>query len=686
MTLLSLSPIRPFPILLALALLTTLILQPGLALDSQSSEKARTQWTVNDTMKITVMSGIDISPDGSLVAYVVKRPVMTKDESEWQHQIFVTQRGGNNTFPLTEGESSSYCPRWSPDGRWIAFLSDRSGDNNIWIISTKGGEASQVTNVDTEVLDFKWSIEGKTLSFLAPDPRSDKEQAAIKGKDDAQVKGQNVRMNHLWAVAWPGAASSSSDGGYELARITEGNFSVLDWDWSPDGKSIAFSHASSPEPADEFFSDISTVYLETGKVTPLVKSDAMEKSPLYSPDGRWIAYTASDLPPVDFSAFWVYLVPASGGQPRCLAKTPDQKPHLLGWSEDGKRLYLWEYRGTTTAFSALPADGSEPEDVSAQGGVMDEIRMNRAKTAVGFTFQNSSVPPEVYVSDVEGFSPERATSFNDGLPLQALGKTEIVSWNSSDGQRIEGLLTYPVGYQPGVRYPLLLVIHGGPASTSSQDFIGGSTFYPLSYFYPYAAFSSQGYAILRPNPRGSGGYGAVFRKANIRDWGGMDYQDLMTGVDYMVRIGIADPDRLGVMGWSYGGYLTAWTVTQTDKFRAASVGGGITDLVSMDGTSDLSDLVSAYLNGSFWEEYDLYINRSPLYHVKNVTTPILIQHGAEDTLVPITQGEELYSALTGRAVPVEMVLYPRSGHAPEEPKLLRDVMSRNLEWFKRYLL
>jgi Tol biopolymer transport system component len=349
----------------------TLILPPGLALDSQSSEKARPQWTVNDTLKIVVMSGIDISPYGSRVAYVVKKPVMTKDESKWQHQIFVTERGANNTFPLTEGESSSYSPKWSPNGRWIAFLSDRSGDDNIWIISTKGGEASQVTDVDTEVLDFKWSTDGKTLGFLAPDPRSDKEQAAIKGKDDAHVKGQYVRMNHLWAVAWPGTARSCLDGGYELARITEGNFSVLDWDWSPDGKSIAFSHAASPEPADEFFSDLSTVDLETGKVTSLMESDAMEKSPLYSPDGRWIAYSASDLPPADFSAFYVYLVLAGGGRPRRLAETPDQKPHLLGWSEDGKRLYLWEYRGTTTAFSALPADGSEPEDVSAQGGVMD---------------------------------------------------------------------------------------------------------------------------------------------------------------------------------------------------------------------------------------------------------------------------------------------------------------------------
>jgi Tol biopolymer transport system component len=182
------------------------------------------------------------------------------------------------------------------------------------------------------------------------------------------VKGQYVRMNHLWAVAWPGAARSSSDVGYELARITEGNFSVLDWDWSPDGKSIAFSHAASLEPADEFFSDISTVDLKTGKVTSLVKSDAVEKSPLYSPDGRWVAYTASDLPPADFSAFWVYLVPADGGCPKRLAETPDQNPPRLDWSEDGKRLYFWEYCKTTIAISALPTDGSGPEDVSPPGG------------------------------------------------------------------------------------------------------------------------------------------------------------------------------------------------------------------------------------------------------------------------------------------------------------------------------
>jgi dipeptidyl aminopeptidase/acylaminoacyl peptidase len=311
-------------------------------------------------------------------------------------------------------------------------------------------------------------------------------------------------MNHLWTVEWPGAIRSSSDSGYELARITQGNFSVLDWDWSPDRKSIAFSHAPSPLPADEFFSDISTVNLETGKVTSLVESDAMENSPLYSPDGRWIAYTASDLPPADFSAFLVNLVATSKGQSRRLAETPDQKPHLLGWSKDGKRLYIWEYRNTTNVILALPADGSKPKDLSTQGEIMAEIRMNRAKTAIVFTFQNSSVPPEVYVSGVEVFSPERVSSFNDDLPLQALGRTEIVRWNSSDGQKIEGLLTYPVDYQPGLRYPLLLAIHGGPASTSSQDFIGGSTFYPMSKLLPLRCLLLPRVCYLKTQPQGLG--------------------------------------------------------------------------------------------------------------------------------------------------------------------------------------
>ncbi|PTN36909.1 PD40 domain-containing protein [Desulfonatronum sp. SC1] len=344
-------------------------------------------WSVDDTLNVVVISDIDVSPDGKVAAYVVKRAVMTDDRSAWERQVFVSAGGGQATL-ISDEESVWFSPRWSPDGRWLAFLSDMSGDANIWIIPAEGGRSVQVSDVDTEVLDFQWAPDSRSLGFRAPDPLPDNAKAAQKARDDAQVKGKSFRMKHLWIVPWSpptGAATSGDDGPRSAGvRVTSGGFSVLDWDWSPDGYFMVFSHVPSPEPANSFFSDISTVAVGTGIVTPLVHDPAMNKSPLYSPDGRWIAYIASDLPPCDFSAFAVFLIPAEGGLPRRLAETPDQRPHLLGWSANGDFLLFWEYRGTSTALSVLPADGREPEDLSALGGVMAGIRLNSSRTSVGF--------------------------------------------------------------------------------------------------------------------------------------------------------------------------------------------------------------------------------------------------------------------------------------------------------------
>jgi len=261
-----------------------------------------------------------------------------------------------------------------------------------------------------------------------------------------------------------------------------------------------------------------------------------------------------------------------------------------------------------------------------------------------------------------------------------MGRTESIRWRSFDGREIEGLLTYPVGYRPGSRVPLLTILHGGPPASFTQTFTGGVSAYPI------AAFASAGFAVLRPNVRGSSGYGREFRYANLRDWGGGDFRDALAGIDALVHQGVVDADRLGVMGWSYGGYLTAFAITQTTRFRAASVGAGITDLISYVGTADIPGFVGSYFGGEFWDAPELWHDRSAVLNVKAVTTPTLIQHGENDLRVPISQGYELYTALKRRNVPVTMVVYPRQGHVIDEPKLQLDVMRRNLEWFRRWVM
>jgi len=269
-----------------------------------------------------------------------------------------------------------------------------------------------------------------------------------------------------------------------------------------------------------------------------------------------------------------------------------------------------------------------------------------------------------------------ANAEHAALPI---GRTEVVTWTSTDGRKIEGLLHYPVGYQAGRQVPLILNVHGGPAGVFQHTFVGGRGSYPL------ASFMARGYAVLRPNPRGSSGYGVEFRQANIKDWGGKDYDDLMAGVDRVIAMGVADPARLGVMGWSYGGYMTSTIITRTNRFKAASSGAPVTNLMSFNGTADIPSFVPDYFGAEFWNDPAVYARHSPMFNISHARTPTLVQHGENDIRVPIAQGYELYTALKRQGVPTRMLVLPRQPHGILEPKLQVVTMQSNLDWFDTYL-
>ena len=297
----------------------------------------------------------------------------------------------------------------------------------------------------------------------------------------------------------------------------------------------------------------------------------------------------------------------------------------------------------------------------------------------GMTWQNVGFPPEVYVSGVNNLSPVTISNINADLAKMPMPKTEVIKWKSTDGREIEGLLTYPIGYQTGQKVPMILNVHGGPAGVFNQSFIGGRGVYPL------VSFAAKGYAVLRPNPRGSSGYGVEFRRANIKDWGGMDYQDLMTGVDTVVKMGVADENRLGVMGWSYGGFMTSTIVTKTKRFKVASAGAPVTNLMSFNGTADIPAFIPDYFGGQSWDNIEIYMKHSAMFNVKGVTTPTMIQQGDADVRVPISQGFEFYNALKSQGVPTRMIVLPRQPHGPTEPKMQLAAMQSNLDWFEKYL-
>ncbi len=646
-----------------------------------SSVAKAEMWTPDDHLKMKSVGNVQVSPDGRRVAFTVTEQILEPERSESRTHIWLARSDGSESFQLTRGEKSCTEPRWSPDGRWIAFTSARSGTNNLWRIRADGGEAEPLTNLKSGLGTFKWSNSGRWIAFTAPDDTSAEDDKKRKEKRDWQVMDDDYRFYRLWLLP----VDEDTEGGRQPRLLTRQDFhlgtafEVSGLDWSPDDRKIVFSHTPTTRMNDWTLGDISEIDVTSGEIRAVAGSPSAESMPLYSPDGRWIAYTASDVPPSWAFLRAIYLVPSGGGAPRKLAETYDRRPLLVAWTSDSRALVAQETRGTTTALYRLPLEGPATLLYAPKEGTFSGPSLNHACNMLSFSQQSSTAPPEAFVMPISGGLPLQVSQANADSPRLPLGRTAIIRWKSSGGAEIEGLLTYPVNYQEGERYPLVVVAHGGPAGVFTQTFIGGVSYYPI------AAFAARGYAVLRPNVRGSSGYGKDFRYANYGDWGGKDFADLMAGVDHVIGMGVADPQRLGVAGWSYGGYMTAWTITQTRRFKAASVGAGITNLVSFTGTAHIPGFVPDYFGGEPWEKLEPYIKRSALFNVKGVSTPTLIQHGTDDDIVPMQHGQELYNALVRLGITTRMVVYPRTPHSPSEPKFLRHIMQDNLDWFGKYL-
>lgn len=650
-------------------LFTTLLTVASLSIFAQSDTL---KWTPEKHMEFRSISGTDISDDGQYVAYVVREPVMEGEKSEYLQQIWVAKTDGSMNVQYTRGDKSSFSPTFSPDGQQIAFLSSRADKTQLFVMRLMGGEARQITEEKDGISSIQWSPDGTQIAFLKRDENTEEEEKMKKEKRDVIEVDQNFKYSHLYTV-------DLTDDAYPIQRLTTGDFHITSYDWSPDGKTIVFGHKEDPKiNTNRVEADISWVPSDSGAVTVLIDQKGPDRNPRFSPDGKSVVFQSEGGKAEPIGLSDLYLADIETGKFRALPRTENRAGGIIDWSQDGKYIYLSDAHHTSRVVIKVPIDENQkPEIVTDENAVISSVDFAK-NGQMAYVYQDTDTPPDLYFLDDDYNLPKQLSRINADIELPKMGKTEVVTWKSKDGMEIEGLLTYPVDYVEGEKVPLVLQIHGGPAGVFTQSFTGNPSIYMTQYF------AQEGVAVLRPNPRGSTGYGKDFRFANFKDWGFGDYEDVMSGVDKVIEMGVADEERMTVMGWSYGGYLTSFLVTRTDRFKAASMGAGLPNLISMTSTTDIPDYLVGHMGGEFWDDYETYEKHSAMYHIKNVKTPTQVIHGENDLRVPFTQGQEFYVALKRRGVPTEMLVLPRTPHGPREPKLLMEVSPRILKWFEAH--
>ncbi|MBI5711217.1 MAG: S9 family peptidase [Candidatus Eisenbacteria bacterium] len=664
-----------------------LLVAVALAVLAPGARSAPRPWTIADILALKVVSDPQVSPDGRWIACVVQE--LNADSSDYQTDVWLAPVSGGEARRLTGSPVADENPRWSPDGKLVAFLSERprpgvkpddsadEGKRQIWLIRPDGGEAWLLSGAKGGVSAFEWTRDGATIAYLSKEPKSDERKKKEKDKDDAWTPRSMYAWNRLWVMD---VASGKAK------QLTSGDLHVSGFSLSPDGRRIAFAGQPTPLIPDRFKSDIYVIAASGGTPVPLVTLRGSDANPAWSPDGRWVAFQSQDGRGDDwYTNDFLCVVPAAGGPVKNLTASFDESVGGLAggrfvWTPDaGSILFQAQQRTAQHLFRAF-VDGAPVQPLTSGPELNAAASLDARGATLAFLREDSEHPRDVWRMDFPGGTPARVTDANPVAREKLAFKKQPVTWKGADGWDIEGLLITPPDWKPGRRVPLVLNVHGGPAGTHS------STCTVNSRIYPWPLFAQQGWAILLPNPRGSGGYGEAFRAANVRDWGGKDYEDTMKGVDAMIERGIADKDRLAVCGWSYGGFMTSTIVTKTDRFKAAVVGAGVTDEISMTFTSDIPEFTRSYFKAWPWEDPAFYVEHSALLHVDRVKTPTSLVHGQSDDRVPTSQGWEFYGALQRVGVPTDLLLLPRQPHGPREPRLQRATQQWHLDWLTRWTL
>jgi len=680
--------------LIRLSALAVLAL-PVVGLFAQQPAPTPRPIAIADYFQIHDVSDPQISADGQWIAYSVSTPNREEDKSE--SRIWMIATAGGDAIALTaEGVSSSH-PRWSPDGKWLAFLSARNeGKSQVWLLNRLGGEAQKLTDTPQDVNDFNWSPDSTRLALLLRDPTEEELEAVNSRKDGSPEPAESGKLKRAktqkpWVI--DRLQFKVDEVGYldrrrthiyifalaekSLRQITSGDYDDAGPSWSPDGKLIAFtSNRSKPDPDATYNKDIWTVAasnLDKGAHPKQVTTNpGDDSSPAWSPDGQWIAYSTQLDPKLfQYATKHVAVSPASGGAAKVLTLSLDRMANEPRFAPDGKSLYfIADDDGTQVLCQVSLADGKITRAIV---GRFILYAYSIAKSGdIAAQIATAERPDEVYLSRSGALN--RLTHTNDGLLAQLkLSQPEYVKFKSKDGTAVAGYLYKPLDFVAGKRYPVILRPHGGPVWA-----------YYAEFSHLAQLLAANGYAVLLPNPRGSSGYGQDFCKAIWADWGNKDYQDDMAMVDYTIEKGIADSEKLGVGGWSYGGISTDFIIGQTTRFKAAISGAGAAEYTSMYGHDQYQKDYFTEL-GYPWENKALWDKLAPFYKVKNITTPALFMGGNVDWNVPVLGGEQMYQALKALGRETELVVYPNEFHEFSTPSHIADRLARYLAWYNHYV-